>query len=178
MFWAIPLALAALGAGVGAATNKKNPGKAALKGALLGASLGAGAAGLGIGAGGAAQTGYASTIEGLGMEDLGMPLTAESTAAGSATAAELAGVTAAKQGILKGFMSSELGKGMMNQMGRQLAGSMLGGNQQSQQTAEVGFPSMQAQYNATPLTTPLAFASPQGQMQQELFQRRMMGYGY
>ena len=176
----LPLLLAALGAGIGAATSKKDRGKGALKGALLGGLGGLVAPALGIGAGGAAasQAGYAATAGGIGAK-MGLGL-GSSTAAGSAAAstAGLAGSEVAKQGLLKGFMGSELGKGLMGQMGANIIG---GGGQPQPQMTDVSFPGVG--YTEAPIAptiggaSPLGMATPEMQMQQEILRRRMMG-GY
>ena len=176
----LPLLLAALGASIGAATSRKDRRKGALKGALLGGLGGLVAPALGIGAGGAGA-GAATTGGGL-LSQAGNITTLGGGKLGLAAGAETAvGSAAAKEGILKGFMGSELGKGMMSELGGQIAGGILGGGGQPAPTmTDVSFPGVG--YTEAPIaptlggTSPLAYNTPDWQMQQEILRRRMMGY--
>ena len=180
-----PLIPILIGAGIGALSSQLGGGdKEKKKKALpIAAALGALTGGAGsmlfgapaaLGAKAASQAGYAATAGGLGSLGTG-------TAAGSAAAstAGLAGTEEAKQGLLKGFMGSEIGKGLTGQFTSNILG---GGGQPAPTMTDVSFPGVP--YTEAPIAptlggaSPLAYATPDWQMQQEIQRRRMMGYGY
>ena len=190
--WLLPLALAAAGgAGGYFGTSKKNRKEKGIGNAILGAL---GGATLGMGAGALASkvaTGkvapaLAQNAGGGLLSQAGNITTLGGGKLGLATGIlPTAGKEVAKQGILKGFMGSEFGKGMMNTMGGQIAGKILGGGEQEQpqaQTTDVAFPSIP--YTEAPIApmignaSPLATQTSDWQMQQEILRRRMMGGGY
>lgn len=187
----IPLLAAGAGAGIGAATNKKHPGKGALKGALAGGALGLGGVGLtGLGMGGAAATPLAAFGGGTSSAGVG---------AGARAAQALAGGGASLSAPASGGMMSGLGAGakdlmtmnpngnILMQSGKQqlasgLMSSVMGGGQdQVTPVAEMGgmsaAPAMTSAANIQ-MSNPLSFSNVDPQYLAALKQKMQQGGGY